>query len=119
MPQRLAEFVEQVLAQGRQTRGRHVMLTMGSDFQFQSAEDWYRNLDKLIRAAMRGAAALAASLYESVDASFVISLCTVSDGEDAVCAPGLVCIKTLTHQICSLCHRRMVLCTATTAEEFF
>eukprot|EP00667_Euglena_gracilis_P001573 EG_transcript_1573 len=51
VPQRLAEFVEQVLAQGRQTRGRHVMLTMGSDFQFQSAEDWYRNLDKLIRAA--------------------------------------------------------------------
>lgn len=81
VPQRLAEFVEQVLAQGRQTRGRHVMLTMGSDFQFQSAEDWYRNLDKLIRAATQGAAALAASLYESVDASFVISLCTVSDGE--------------------------------------
>lgn len=27
---------------------RDIMMTMGSDFQYQNARPWYKNLDKLI-----------------------------------------------------------------------
>ena len=27
----------------------HIMMTMGSDFQYQNAHHWYKNMDKLIQ----------------------------------------------------------------------
>lgn len=27
----------------------HIIMTMGSDFQYESANQWYKNLDKLIK----------------------------------------------------------------------
>ena len=29
--------------------GNHIMLKMGSDFQYAAAHHWYKNLDKLIK----------------------------------------------------------------------
>ena len=45
---RAAGFVDAALSQAAQTKGSHVMFTMGSDFQFQSSAEWFVNLDKLI-----------------------------------------------------------------------
>ena len=28
---------------------KHIIMTMGSDFQYENANLWYKNLDKLIR----------------------------------------------------------------------
>jgi alpha-mannosidase len=41
-------FVEQCRQLANVTRGPDIMLTMGSDFQFQNAHLQYKNLDKLI-----------------------------------------------------------------------
>lgn len=43
-------FVEvtQTQKQVAMTRGRHVLWTMGSDFQYQNAQAWYDELDKLV-----------------------------------------------------------------------
>ena len=46
--QRVDAFVEQCRQLANVTRGPDIMLTMGSDFQFQNAHLQYKNLDKLI-----------------------------------------------------------------------
>lgn len=36
------------IAQANVTRTNHVMWTMGDDFQYQYAETWFKQMDKLI-----------------------------------------------------------------------
>eukprot|EP00439_Symbiodinium_sp_Y106_P067344 s1564_g11.t1 len=54
---RVDDFVAVAMVQANQTRGRHIMMTMGSDFQYEDplkpdvpadAFTWFYNLDKLI-----------------------------------------------------------------------
>ncbi|CAE7840742.1 unnamed protein product [Symbiodinium sp. CCMP2592] len=45
---RVDDFVAVAMVQANQTRGRHIMMTMGSDFQYEDAYTWFYNLDKLI-----------------------------------------------------------------------
>ncbi|XP_047341830.1 probable alpha-mannosidase At5g13980 isoform X2 [Impatiens glandulifera] len=42
------DFVAAALAQANITRTNHIMWTMGTDFQYQYATTWFRNMDKLI-----------------------------------------------------------------------
>eukprot|EP00755_Sulcionema_specki_P010240 Sspe_Gene.6786::Locus_2281_Transcript_1_1_Confidence_1.000_Length_2013::g.6786::m.6786/K01191/E3.2.1.24; alpha-mannosidase len=42
------QFVQHALEQANSTRTEHQMWACGSDFQYQNAIHWYRNLDKLI-----------------------------------------------------------------------
>lgn len=46
---RVDAFVEITCEQASHYKTNNVMLTMGSDFQYENAERWYKNLDKLIR----------------------------------------------------------------------
>jgi len=46
---KVAKFIAEVAAQMTGYRTKHVILTMGSDFQYQNAITWYSNLDKLIK----------------------------------------------------------------------
>ncbi|KAF0896347.1 hypothetical protein E2562_021882 [Oryza meyeriana var. granulata] len=46
--QRVNDFVAAALAQANITRTNHVMFTMGTDFKYQYAESWFRQMDKLI-----------------------------------------------------------------------
>ncbi|RAL41460.1 hypothetical protein DM860_010254 [Cuscuta australis] len=48
VPERVNDFVAAALSQANITRTNHVMWTMGTDFQYQYAHTWFRNLDKLI-----------------------------------------------------------------------
>ena len=41
-------FVNVTCKQGSQYKTNHIMLTMGEDFQYENANTWYKNLDKLI-----------------------------------------------------------------------
>lgn len=41
-------FVKAVQEQASHYATNNVMLTMGSDFQYENALEWYKNLDKLI-----------------------------------------------------------------------
>ena len=43
------QFREIVLWQAKHYSTNHLMVTMGSDFQYQAAHNWYLNLDKLIK----------------------------------------------------------------------
>ncbi|XP_027178413.1 alpha-mannosidase isoform X2 [Coffea eugenioides] len=45
---RVADFVSAAMAQANVTRTNHVMWTMGDDFQYQYAESWFKQMDKLI-----------------------------------------------------------------------
>ncbi|KAK6759766.1 hypothetical protein RB195_021372 [Necator americanus] len=49
LDQKIADFITQVKKQASFLRTSHVMLLMGSDFQYTNANSWYTNLDKLIR----------------------------------------------------------------------
>ena len=42
-------FVNVACKQASQYKTNHIMLTMGEDFQYENANTWYKNLDKLIR----------------------------------------------------------------------
>jgi alpha-mannosidase len=41
-------FVKSALAQANFTKGKHQMWPCGSDFQYQNADHWFHNLDKII-----------------------------------------------------------------------
>ncbi|KAL5564813.1 hypothetical protein UlMin_027977 [Ulmus minor] len=49
VPQRVNEFVSAALSQANITRTNHVMWTMGTDFQYQYAQSWFRQMDKFIQ----------------------------------------------------------------------
>ncbi|EPS72042.1 alpha-mannosidase, partial [Genlisea aurea] len=46
--QRVEDFVAAALFQANVTRSNHIMWTMGTDFKYQYAQSWFRNIDKLI-----------------------------------------------------------------------
>ncbi|GMN29058.1 hypothetical protein TIFTF001_002270 [Ficus carica] len=45
---RVQDFVNAALTQANVTRTNHIMWTMGDDFQYQYAESWFKEMDKLI-----------------------------------------------------------------------
>ncbi|XP_010246825.1 PREDICTED: alpha-mannosidase isoform X2 [Nelumbo nucifera] len=46
--QRVNDFVAAAVTQENVTRTNHIMWTMGDDFQYQYAETWFKQMDKLI-----------------------------------------------------------------------
>ncbi|XP_022741815.1 alpha-mannosidase-like [Durio zibethinus] len=46
--QRVNDFINAAMTQANVTRTNHIMWTMGDDFQYQFAESWFRQMDKLI-----------------------------------------------------------------------
>jgi alpha-mannosidase len=48
---RVNDFVNQVQNQASMTRGSNIMLTLGSDFNYESANNWFVNIDKIIKLA--------------------------------------------------------------------
>ncbi|KAI4327749.1 hypothetical protein L6164_020175 [Bauhinia variegata] len=49
--ERVNDFVNAALTQANVTRGNHIMWTMGDDFNYQYAESWFKQMDKLIHYA--------------------------------------------------------------------
>lgn len=49
MDEKVLRFVTEVKNQARFYATNHIMLTMGSDFQYKNADQWFDNLDKLIK----------------------------------------------------------------------
>ncbi|KAF2364115.1 Glycoside hydrolase family 38 N-terminal domain [Trinorchestia longiramus] len=47
--QRVADFLKASHSQAATYRTNQLIMTMGSDFQYQNARTWYKNLDKLIK----------------------------------------------------------------------
>ncbi|XP_033115581.1 lysosomal alpha-mannosidase-like [Anneissia japonica] len=47
--QRVKDFVAAVQDQASHYKTNHIMMTMGSDFQYENANAWFKNLDKLIK----------------------------------------------------------------------
>ncbi|CAN1243882.1 Probable alpha-mannosidase At5g13980 [Linum perenne] len=48
VPERVNDFVAAAMWQANITRANHVMFTMGTDFKYQYATSWFRQMDKLI-----------------------------------------------------------------------
>ncbi|XP_021663062.2 probable alpha-mannosidase At5g13980 isoform X2 [Hevea brasiliensis] len=48
VPDRVNDFVAAAISQANITRTNHIMWTMGTDFKYQYAETWFREMDKLI-----------------------------------------------------------------------
>ncbi|KAL5122566.1 Alpha-mannosidase [Glycine soja] len=46
--QRVQDFIDAATTQANVTRTNHIMWTMGDDFQYQYAESWFKQMDKLI-----------------------------------------------------------------------
>nr|GLL26254.1 alpha-mannosidase-like [Ipomoea trifida] len=46
--ERVNDFINAALMQANVTRANHIMWTMGDDFEYQYAESWFRQMDKLI-----------------------------------------------------------------------
>ena len=49
--ERVDLFVKYVCKQARSYKTNHIILTMGSDFHYENAHRWFKNLDKLIKYA--------------------------------------------------------------------
>ncbi|XP_077999782.1 lysosomal alpha-mannosidase-like isoform X1 [Glandiceps talaboti] len=47
--QKVKDFNKFAVAQASRFRTNHIIMTMGSDFQYENANEWYKNLDKLIK----------------------------------------------------------------------
>ncbi|KAI5404766.1 probable alpha-mannosidase At5g13980 [Lathyrus oleraceus] len=48
VPDRVNDFVSAAISQANITRTNHIMWTMGTDFKYQYAQTWFRQLDKFI-----------------------------------------------------------------------
>ncbi|KAI4336391.1 hypothetical protein L6164_014924 [Bauhinia variegata] len=48
VPERVNEFVAAAMLQANITRTNHIMWTMGTDFKYQYAHTWFRQMDKFI-----------------------------------------------------------------------
>ncbi|KAJ7945626.1 Alpha-mannosidase [Quillaja saponaria] len=48
VPERVNDFVAAAISQANITRTNHVMWTMGTDFKYQYAHTWFRQMDKFI-----------------------------------------------------------------------
>ncbi|KAE9614590.1 hypothetical protein Lal_00012122 [Lupinus albus] len=46
--QRVQDFIDAATTRENVTRTNHIMFTMGDDFQYQYAETWFKQMDKLI-----------------------------------------------------------------------
>lgn len=46
--ERVDDFINAAMIQANVTRTNHIMWTMGDDFQYQYAENWFKQMDKLI-----------------------------------------------------------------------
>ena len=46
--ERVLAFLLTVIYQASKYETNNIMMTMGSDFQYENAREWYKNLDKLI-----------------------------------------------------------------------
>ena len=46
--ERVDAFYEEACDQAKNYKTNHIIMTMGSDFQYENAYRWYKNLDKLI-----------------------------------------------------------------------
>ncbi len=49
VPERVQAFINASHDQATGFATNHIMMTMGSDFQYENANEWYTNLDKLIK----------------------------------------------------------------------
>ncbi|XP_046584534.1 lysosomal alpha-mannosidase-like isoform X4 [Haliotis rubra] len=49
VPDRVAAFLKAVHDQAKHYQTDHIIMTMGSDFQYSNAHTWFKNLDKLLR----------------------------------------------------------------------
>lgn len=49
VPQRLADFLAAIQPQAACTLGNHIMVTMGADFNYQQADSFFSNMDRLIQ----------------------------------------------------------------------
>ena len=47
--QKVKDFIAAAEDQAQHYATNHIMMTMGSDFQYNNAQVWYKNLDKLIK----------------------------------------------------------------------
>ena len=43
------DFLDAAKTQSKAYKTNDIVMTMGSDFQYQDAHVWYKNLDKLIK----------------------------------------------------------------------
>ena len=69
VPSRVADFVRAARAQAEHTRGSHVLFTMGSDYQYEAAEEWFESLDKIVTHVNAASATTGVSAkYSSMDA---------------------------------------------------
>ncbi|KYO34592.1 lysosomal alpha-mannosidase [Alligator mississippiensis] len=47
--ERVSSFLRVAEAQAKHYRTNHIVMTMGSDFQYENANLWYKNMDKLLQ----------------------------------------------------------------------
>ena len=50
--ERVKDFIKDILLQAGNLRTNNVMFTFGSDFQYENAIEYYKNLDKLMKYTM-------------------------------------------------------------------
>ena len=51
--ERVDQFIKDILLQAGNLRTDNVMFTFGSDFQYENAIEYYKNLDKLMKYTMQ------------------------------------------------------------------
>ena len=74
MDERVASFVKEAQEQASHFATNHIMFTMGSDFNYQNALEWYKNLDKLVHYVNKMVRSLSLSLSLSLSPSLSLSL---------------------------------------------
>ena len=47
--ERVDDFIKLTCEQAERYKSNHILLTMGSDFNYENANPWFKNMDKLIK----------------------------------------------------------------------
>ncbi|CAG0884875.1 unnamed protein product [Cyprideis torosa] len=74
VPQKVSAFINYTKGQAEKYLTNNVMLTMGNDFNYQFAESWFKNLDKLIKYVNEGSETHGVNVFYSTPSCYLKSV---------------------------------------------